>query len=235
MRRIAMSVAIIGLGALISAGDARTTNASAAPKCHLASGERVVARNSVGLVSSRSKPIPRRPRYSEETETVWRACLNSVGRRLLIGRTTKQSYGGNFGHYGMFRIAGRYVTFEGRWGSRYGMVASEVEQYDLRSGRSTLSAKYGLDDEIVAESGLVVNARGDAAWLVDVGADVGVPDGPGSVDVIAHDRIGTQLLASYPVQLDGAWPLPVTGLAVTPSRVSWRYGTEEQVRRSSSS
>ncbi|MGA7705723.1 MAG: hypothetical protein WB998_12595 [Solirubrobacteraceae bacterium] len=190
-----------------------------------------MAINANGVISSLTRPVPTRPKYTQETETDWWACLNGVGRRWVIGRTTEIPNGGNTGGFGAFRIAGRYLTFEYRWGSRYGLAESGVKQYDLRTGRRTFTTKYWAGNAIVAEpvgsgaSSLVVNAAGNAAWLLNVEE----PQSLGIVSVIVHSRMGTLTLASYEVELaNGAWASPVTGLAITQTSLSWRHDNEEQ-------
>lgn len=230
MRGIATTAIVVVLGVQTGVVSA-AAKTSPARMCHLAKGEVVVARYTVGVVSDRTEPDPTRSRYTQETETDWWACLNGVGRRWFLGRTTAQPDGGNVGRYGGFSMEGRYVTFEGRWDSRYGLAASEIEQYNLRTGHRTISVKYEWGDEIVAEpigsgvSSLVVNRSGDAAWLL------AVPrlEGLGSVEVIVHDRTGTRTLVSYPVQLvNGAWASPITDLVITQAKISWRHDSEEQ-------
>lgn len=230
---MAMTAAVIGLGALIgTSGIVAAKKTSAAKRCHLARGEDIVARFPTGVVSNHTRSFnPTHLSWTDQTETEWRACLNGVGRRWFIGRTTEEPNGGNTGRFAAFQIAGRYVTFVGRWGSRYGLAASRVYQYNLRTGHRTALAEYGPANEIVDEpvgSGspsLVANAGGDAVWLLDVEK----LESLGSVSVVVHDRMGTRTLVSYPVQLvNGAWASPVTGLAITQSKVSWRHGDEEQ-------
>jgi hypothetical protein len=79
MRGTTIAAIIVGLGALICP-DVTFTKASSREKCRLSRGANVVAVSENGVISSLTRPVPTRPKYTEETETDWWACLNRVGR-----------------------------------------------------------------------------------------------------------------------------------------------------------
>jgi hypothetical protein len=168
--------------------------------------------------------------YVEETHTRWWACLKEIGHRRFIGETSEMiAVMGE--DYWSFRLLGHYLTFESIAGSKYGDKQLGVIQYDLRTGHRTSLTRYWDETEIIpapspsSESSLVTNLQGDAAWILRVSSHIR----PEMVDVVVHDISGTRTLASYAVSQSGTgpWVSPVSGLTISESTVSWRYGGEE--------
>jgi hypothetical protein len=185
-----------------------------------------VVRSSAGVVVKRAQPERGRPRYEQRSETHWWACL-PVGRRAYLGRTTaRPAAGGEQGEtYNGFRFAGGFVAFHQRLLSNYGNEMERILEADVRTGRrAVLWAVAGEPSSIphVVTLGefqapiglplLAVDAQGEVAWVIR--------DERGTRMVLVHNRLGTDILASYP-RAD-AEPT-ITDLVISKGQVSWTY------------
>jgi hypothetical protein len=200
---------------------------------HTPVGERILLRNSYGVISDRHIE---RPGPNEETTDAYFGCLKRVGRRFTIGR------GLDFGLWGEgksergFRLDGPYVTFVWSAYSRYLVGPTEkVEQYDLRSGRRTFVVFVGTGVGVRAvdpssgsgsEPELAVARDGHAAWperdSLLCGGQVCYYE-----SLVVHDKGGAHPVATYR-RAAGSTDVEISGIAVTAHLVTWVHRGEKR-------
>jgi hypothetical protein len=157
------------------------------------------------------------PLGSYEDHDLSFACLKSVGRRVLLGRSDAQvGIAGNGGTWlAEFQLAGPYVTFTRGASYRYaGCVSESVKQYDLRSGKISLAVTYTAPFDCLpplAPNGaeLVTSAAGYAAWVVNKEYKQAL--------LMVHDKNGIRTL-------DQTVPdvvYPITAVQITGTVITW--------------
>lgn len=207
----------------------------AAAPCRAQHGERIALRTRTGLVTDR-----RRVQGTGGGEIViddYVACLSRVGRRVPLGRSTGFSASGS--SISDFEISGPFVTFVFRFGDKYhGIVATKVEQADLRTGKRTFTASLGFENELQRSNPsannstpeLVTASDGYAAWVVEEPAcRVLTPCGR-LERLVARDSLGIHTIATYGPAASGP-PPQITNLRITKNDVTWLHLGEPQSAR----
>ena len=151
-------------------------------------------------------------------QRLWCAGWLSTGRTTKLGDgyggTTPANCGRGCAFAAQVQIAGRYVAYIDRSLDHYSMGVDSISEFDARSGTMVVNANAdgSLYDTQLCIVKLVLNSRGDVAWLINNGPGLGCD---ASTGVYEH-RPGQPTLA-----LATASPGPIGQLAITDSTVSW--------------
>jgi hypothetical protein len=225
-------MALIALGTLLTAAAAMGAMARR-QHCLVGRGEKILVRAPSGLVSERvrfsGKPNVEGERASKAT---YYACLRRSGRRITVGQSSFFPYG-NGSDLQSFRLRGRYLTFVYSETHRYqGTVLDSVRQYDLVTGRRTLTVTYmgptispTNPNSDTAHPDLVANESGDAAWAVNSANNCPWQAPCPGEAVIVYDRQGVSTVFAGPA---GPGPAsrpnlhPIADLRITATTVLWQ-------------
>lgn len=208
--------AICALAALVTfSGGASATQL---PGGCSAVGQRVVVARSPWVVVSRITPPTR---SGDGRQRLWCADWLPTGRTTELddgyGATTPTRCGLGCAFAGQVHIAGRYVAYIYREWDHYDSGLDSISEFDARSGRMIVNpdTDQSLSDAQACIVKLVLNSRGDVAWLINTA--------PGSGCVVAsgvyEHRPGQATLT-----LDTSGSGAIAQLAITDGTVSWIDG-----------
>jgi hypothetical protein len=187
--------------------------AGQSPRGCAAAGQRVIVARSPRVVVSRITRV-----RSDGPERVWCADWVASGRTTKLddgyGGTTPQTCGFGCDFAAQLQIAGRYVAYIYREWDHYDSGTDSIAEFDAQSGRMVVNAvsDNSLYDTQACVVKLVLNSRGDVAWLIN--------DAPGFGCVAAtgvYEHRPGQPTLTLDTTVQGA----VGQLAISDSSLSW--------------
>ena len=188
--------------------------ASQVPRGCARSGQRLVVARSPRIVVTRITSAG----SGDGPQRLW--CADWLPKRRTtklddgFGGTTLTGCGYSCAFVAQIQLAGRYIAYIYREGDHYGTGVDSISEFDAVSGLMVVNANS--DNSLYDTQGcivkLVLNGRGDVAWLINNAPGYGCAYSTG----VYEHRPGQPTLT-----LDTTSSGPIGQLAITDRTVSW--------------